>query len=61
MNNIIILGILGIKSRFKKNYTITSQEFKDEDGILFQKIYEIGYSFPSDKYMEKYQDKIIFS
>lgn len=50
-----------IKSRFKKNYTITSQEFKDEDGILFQKIYEIGYSFPNDKYMEEYQDKIIFS
>tara|TARA_R110002096_G_C14435142_1_gene710259 strand:- start:199 stop:894 length:696 start_codon:yes stop_codon:yes gene_type:complete len=50
-----------IKSRLKSNYTVTSQQFKDDNGDLYKKVYEISYSFPTDKYMEKYNDKIIFN
>jgi len=50
-----------IKSRLKRNYTVTSQQFKDDNGDLFKKVYEISYSFPTDKYMEEYNDKIIFN
>ena len=50
-----------LTSRLRKNYTITSREFKDEDGNLVKKIYEIAYSFPKEKFIEEYQDKITFS
>lgn len=50
-----------IKSRRKNKYRVTSQEFKDDNGDLFKKVYEIIYSFPIDKFMEKYNDKIIFN
>ena len=50
-----------VKSRLKRNYTVTSQELKDDNGDLFKKVYEISYSFPTNEYMEEYNDKIIFN
>ena len=50
-----------LKSRFKRNYSIISKEFKDENGNLFKKVYDISYTFPKEKFVQKYQDKIIFS
>ena len=50
-----------VKSRLKNNYSVTSREFYDDDGELFKKVYYIAYAFPTDKFVEKYKDKIIFS
>ena len=50
-----------LNSKLRKNYTITSRELKDENNRLVKKIYEISYSFPKEKFVEEYQDKIIFS
>ena len=50
-----------VKSRAKRNYTVTSQQFKDDNGDLFKKVYNISYSFPTSEYVEEYNDKIIFN
>ena len=50
-----------LKARVKDNYSIITKEFKDDSNRLVKKIYEIHYTFPSAKFVDKYQDKIIFS
>lgn len=50
-----------LKSRLKSNYSITTQEFKDDNNDLVKKVYKISYVFPKDKFTAKYEDKIIFS
>ena len=49
-----------LRSRTKSNYTIKTKEFRDEDGNLVKKIYQIEYLFPKDKFKAKYNDKITF-
>jgi len=49
-----------LRSRNKSNYTITTKEFKDKDGNLVKKVYQIEYLFPKNKFTAKYEDKITF-
>ena len=50
-----------LKSRLKSNYSITTEEVKDNNNDLIRKTYQISYAFPKNKHTAKYQDKIIFN